>query len=157
MRSKLDEVFSATPIENPQEHVRSAIHINGGDLRAELERLPSDIAHYGFEFAKAHRAWIAAKMTVEEVRSAHSLLVREDLEALGEKITEAKVEAKVLALSIVRDAKAVLIETEYEREAMRAVCDALRAKRENLQSLVYLARAEMVGTSSYRDPAGAPE
>lgn len=157
MKSRLDEVFSATPIENPQEHVRSAIHINGGDLRSELERLPADIAHYGFEFAKSHRTWIAAKMVAEEVRSAHSLLVREDLEALGEKITEAKVEAKVIALQVVRDAKAALIEAEYEREAMRAVCDALRAKRENLQSLVYLARAEMAGTTSYRDPAGAAE
>ena len=153
MRSKLDEVFQATPIEDPQAHVRAAININGGDLRTELERLPADIAHYGFEFAKAHRTWIAAKMTSEEVRAAHALLVREDMEALGEKATEGKIDSKVTGLKPVHDARAALIEAEYEREAMRAVCDALRAKRENLQSLVHLARAEMAGTG-YREPAG---
>jgi len=155
MKSKLDEVFQSEPIEDPQAHVRAAIHINGGDLRTELERLPADIAHYGFEFAKAHRAWISAKMASEEIKAAHGLLVREDMEALGEKTTEAKIDAKVTALRIVHDARAALIEAEYEREAMRAICDALRAKRENLQSLVHLARAEMAGTSGFREPAGS--
>ncbi len=84
------------------------------------------------------------------------MLVREDLEALGEKITEAKVEAKTLALKVIRDAKAALVEAEYEREAMRAVCDALRAKRENLQSLVFLSRAELSATG-FREPSASPE
>jgi hypothetical protein len=150
--SKFDEVYQATPIEDVVAHVRDAIHINGADLRSELERLPGNLAHYGFAFAKAHRRMIAAKLTVEEVRAASYLQVRESLADLGTKPTEAMIEAHVTSVPEVRGARAELIEAEYEREQLRAVCDSLRAKRENLQSLVMLARAEMAGTGGFREP-----
>lgn len=150
--SKFDEVFQPTPIEDVAAHVRNAVHINGGDLRQELERLPGDLAHYGFAFASAHRRMLAAKLTVEEVRASVYLICRETLMDLGSKVTEAVVESHVVQDPKVRDARAELVEAEYEREQLRAVCDSLRAKRENLQSLVMLARAEMAGTSGFREP-----
>ena len=77
--SKFDEAFKPTPIENAVEHARASVHINGADLKAELERNPSDLAHYGFEFARAHRRYLAAKMTFEETQAQLML------KALGEK------------------------------------------------------------------------
>lgn len=149
--SKLDDAFNPTPIDDPQEHVRGAVHINGADLRSELERLPSDLAHYGFRFAAAHRAWIAAKMRLEEVHAEAYLVVRETLIDLGHKVTETMLDAKVLEDEGVKEARAAVVESEFEREQMRAVCDALRAKRENLTSLALLARAELAGTQGFRD------
>jgi hypothetical protein len=150
--SKFDEVFQPTPIEDVSAHVRNAVHINGGDLRQELERLPGDLAHYGFSFASAHRRMLAGKLAVEEVRAAVYLLCREALTDLGSKVTEAMIESHVVQDARVREARGELVEAEYEREQLRAICDSLRAKRENLQSLVLLARAEMAGTSGFREP-----
>lgn len=151
MQSKLDEIYQPSPIADPTEHIRSAININGADLRSELERLPSDLAHYGFELARAHRRWLTAKINTKEVEAATWLEVREDLEGLGEKVTEARVNARTQTDSAVREAHAELVSAEYDREQLRAVCNALLAKRENLTSLVLLARAEM-GGASWRDP-----
>lgn len=153
--SRFDDVFQPTPIEDQVTHVRNAVHINGGDLRQELEKLPSDLAHYGFEFARAHRRWLAAKLMLEEVRSSVYLESRETLLDLGGKVTEAVIDAHVASHVRVRDSRGELVEAEYEREQLRAICDSLRAKRENLQSLVMLARAEMAGTG-FREPS-APE
>lgn len=156
MESRLDEAFQPHPIGDVVEHVRSAVTINGGDLRHELERLPSDLAHYGFGFARAHRRMLAAKIRVTEVEQAEYLSIRENAEALGEKITEATIAAKVTARSTVKEARAEYVEAEYERECLRATTDALRAKRENLMSLVMLAKAEMggmPGATSWRDPS----
>jgi len=152
MQSRLDELFQPTPIEDPVEHARAAVNINGGDLRRELERLPADLAHYGFELARAHRRWITAKINAKEVEAVIWLTVREDLEDLGEKVTEGRVAARTQTDSEVRAAHAELISAEFEREQLRAIHTALLAKRESLTSLVLLARAEM-GGASWRDPS----
>lgn len=152
MQSRLDEVFEASPIEDPVAHIRGAININGADLRSELERLPADLAHYSFSLAKAHRRWLAAKVNLKEVEAQTWLEVREDLENLGEKVTEARVAARTQVDKAVREAHSEVVAAEYERESLRAVCNALIAKRENLTSLVLLARAEM-GGASWRDPS----
>jgi hypothetical protein len=148
MRSRLDDAFPSTPVEDAVEHVQEATKINGGDLRSELERLPSQIAHYGVQYARAYKAQIATKAALVEIEQSMYLSARESAESLGEKVTEATLAAKVGRLSVVREAKAAAIEAEYEREAMRAVCDSLRAKREALNALVQLARAEMSGPGS---------
>lgn len=150
--SVLDELFKPTEITDPMEHVRGAVTINGGDLRSELERLPSDLAHYGFRLARAHRRWLLAKIHVKEVEASTWLEVREDLENLGEKVTEARVSSRMQIEDGVKEAHAELIEAEFEREQVRAICNALIAKRENMTSLVLLARAEM-GGASWRDPS----
>lgn len=150
--SKFDDAFHPTPIEDPLQHVRDAVQINGADLRRELERLPADIAHYGFGFARAHRRLLAAKMKADEVRAATYLEARETLMDLGTKITEAVIEGHVLKDIGVVHSRAEVIEAEFEKEQLRAVCDALRAKRENLTSLVLLARAEMASQHGFRDP-----
>ena len=150
--SKLDEAFQPTPIDDEVEHAQGAVNINGSDLRSELERSASDIAHYGFRFARAHRRWLQAKIRVKEVEAAANLQWREEMEALGEKFTEASIVARVTKEKLVREAHAEQIEAEFEREQLKAMCDALRAKRDNLTSLVLLARAEM-GGASWRDPS----
>jgi hypothetical protein len=150
--SRFDEAFNPTPIDDPQEHVRSAVHINGGDLKSELEKLPADIAHYGFEYARAQRRYLAAKMTCDEVSAGRYMQVRDDLALTEKKVTEAMVDAALAGDKRVQEAKAGVIEAEFEREQMRAVCDALRAKRENLTSLALLARAELAGSHGFRDP-----
>lgn len=152
MQSRLDDAFEVHEVEDPVDHVRSAVTINGADLRSELERLPADLAHYGFRYAKAHRRWLLAKINTKEVEASTWLEVREDLEGLGEKITEARVQARTQVDKAVTAAHAEFIEAEFEKEQLRAVCNALLAKRENLTSLVMLARAEM-GGASWRDPS----
>jgi hypothetical protein len=153
--SKLDEAFAdPMPIEDPIAHVRNAVQINGADLRIELERLPADLAYYGFQYAGAARRVLAGKMHLEEVSAVVYLDVRETLEDLSTKgrVTESTIDATVLKDERVREARAEMVEAEFEREQLRAVCDALRAKRENLTSLVLLARAELAGSHGFRDP-----
>lgn len=149
--SRLDDAFQVHEIVDEVDHVRGAVTINGADLRSELERLPADLAHYSFSMAKAHRRWLLAKINAKEVEAATWLQVREDLDNLGEKVTEARVSARTQVDEAVRGAHAELIAAEYDREQLRAICNALLAKRENLTSLVMLARAEM-GGASWRDP-----
>lgn len=154
MESRLDELYQPTEVADPGQHLTDAININGADLRSELEHSPADIAHYSFKMARAHRRWLKAKINVKEVEAATLLQVREDLEGLGEKVTEGKVEARMRVAPAVREANAEFIEAEFEREQLRAVCTALIAKRDNLQSLVMLAKAEMSGNGgSWRDPS----
>lgn len=150
--SKFDEVFQPTPIEDIVEHARNAVHLNGGDIKHELERIPSDLAHYGFEFARAHRRYLAAKVNVETVHAARYLVIREDLTLTEGKVTEAMVEKRVTADASVAAARAELIEAEYEREQMKSISQALMAKREALTSLALLARAELAGSHGFRDP-----
>jgi hypothetical protein len=149
----LDEAFPTHDIDDPIVHARDAVHINGGDLRAALERLPSDLAHYGFEFARAHRRFLAAKLKLDEIKSSMYLECRESLESLGSKVTEALIEASVSKLRPVREARAELVEAEFQREQSRGMVEALRAKREAMTSLALLARAEMAGSGGFRDPA----
>ena len=150
--SRLEDAFPVSAVEDAAEHARAAVHINGADLRSEMERLPSDLAHYGATFARSHRRMLAAKMILEEVRAAAYLVIRETLIDLLGKTTEAQIDAHVLRDVGVRAARAELVEAEYEREHVRSVCDALRAKRENLTSLALIARAELAGTHGFRDP-----
>lgn len=145
MSTLLDEAFQPTPVADEADNARRAVSVDNGDLRSELTRLPSDLAHYGFELARAQRRWLLAKINLKEVESAVGLEVRETLLDLGEKVTEKTVEAKVQVSAAVRAANAQLIEAEFERDQLRAVTDSLRAKRENLTSLVMLAKAEMGG------------
>jgi hypothetical protein len=148
MQSRLDDAFPVSLPEDAAAHARDATNINGGDLRSELEKLPGIIAHYGVQYARAYRAQITTKSALTEIEQSNYLSLRESSEALGEKVTEATLAAKVGKLVSVRAAKAAAIEADYEREAMRAICDALRAKREALNALVQLARAEMGGAGS---------
>lgn len=152
---RFDDAFQPTPIEDATEHVRSSVHINGGDLKSELERLPADLAHYGFEFSRAHRAYLAAKMTMDEVLAARYLFIREDLELTEKKVTEAMIDKRVDQDKQVLAAKAAVIEAEFEREQMLSISKALQAKREALTSLALLARAELAGTHGFRNPEGA--
>jgi len=147
----LEEAFPTHDIEDIGENARDAVTINGADLRSALERLPVDLAHYGFEFARAHRRWIAAKMTYDEARAVSYISVRADLENLGHKVTEAIVDAGVTKDPRVQTARAEHIEAEFLREQMRAMVEALRAKREALTSLSLMARAELSATGGYRD------
>jgi len=153
--SKLDDAFQVTPIEDAAEHVRDSVHINGADLRTELERIPADLAHYGFEFARAHRRMLSTKLHADEVKAAVYLEQRETLLDLGSKVTESAIDAHVVTDHRMQAARATLVEAEFDREQMRAVVEALRAKRESLTSLVLLARAEMAGSQGFRAPAEA--
>jgi hypothetical protein len=111
--SAFDDAFNITGIDDPIEHVREAVHINGGQLREALERLPGDLAHYGFRFAAAHRKMLSAKMRLDEHKGLAYLECRETLEDLGRKITEAGLEAMIVATPHVREARADLIEAEF--------------------------------------------
>jgi anthranilate phosphoribosyltransferase len=97
---------------------------------------------------------LAAKLKHDEVRASAYLRYRENLEMMnGKRPTETEVDSNVVTDQQVREAKSEIVESEFEREKIRAVVDALRAKRENLTSLVLLARAELAGTHGFREPA----
>jgi hypothetical protein len=154
MQSALDNVYQPSPVENPPQHARAAVHIDEADLRSEMIRIPADLAYYGHQLAVAHRRVTEAKLELESVEGFVYLEVREMLEDLADSKkgpTEATIKAKTAADVRIRNARAQMIEAEFEMGQVRAHVDAVRAKREMLVSLSALARAEMGPTSVRAD------
>ncbi len=153
----LDSVFTPAAIGDPHQHALDAVAIDEGNLRTEMVRLPSDLAHYGHRFALANKAMVSSKMNFEEISAMVYLETRETLEDLsdkGKKPTEATIDARCKTDHRVRDARALMIEAEFEREQVKSHVDAVRAKRDMLIALGALARAEM-GPTSMREIPGA--
>lgn len=152
--SRFDDAYVPSPDQDADAVLDEVTKIHGGDLRGDLERVSSDVGVHGRRYARAVRNLLLCKARVVEVEEAAYLSIRNDADALGEKATEATIRARLGALSHVREARADLVEAEFAREVARSTCDALRAKREALTSLVQLAKAEMGGmggSASWRD------
>lgn len=140
--SRFDRAFPVVPAEDAATDLADAVRVNGADLRTDLVELPQLITSHGVVFARAHSGHLAAKQAVTEAEHQSYLLQRELAEVEGEKVTEALLAARVSRSPVVREARARLVEAEFEREAAKAVCDGLRAKRVVLEALVDLGRAE---------------
>lgn len=156
----LDEAFpSAGPAADIDSYEGTSINIDEGNIRTEFVRVSSDIAFWGKRFASCHREWLAGKLVRDEVRAATYLELRETLEALeSKKPTEATISARVDIEPRVREAEARVVETEYNREAAKAVVTAISAKRDMLISLGAIIRAEMAPSSlRERDPFTAKD
>lgn len=149
----LDAAFpTSAPPDDLDTYEAQSIHIDEDNIRSEFTRVSSDVAFWGKRFARAHRAWLAAKRSRDEVRAMVYLEMRETLESLeSKKPTEATINARVETDQRVREAEAHVIECEYERETAKSTCNAVIAKRDMLISLGAVIRSEMA-PASLRDP-----
>jgi hypothetical protein len=108
----------------------------------EMTRVPSDLAYWGERFAVALRAYLTAKLDEKRTHARVRILVREGLAQQG-KVTEGMVDAATDAHPEVEKASLDTIEAEVEKVRLYGVVDAIRSKRDMLQSIGAQVRAEM--------------
>lgn len=128
-RAYLDAITDAATI------IPEAIH-------EEYARLPVDLATWNSKYAATYRRALLAKRNLEHTRAIVYLSTRERLRALDGKVTEAMIAAEVERDERVENAAAAEIEAQVARVRAFGELDALRAKRDMLQSLGAGMRAE---------------
>lgn len=132
----------SAPPTDPDGYLRSCVEVDATDMRAEYSRVSSDLAFWSAQYAKAYSRFVQGKILLDRARASAYLVERETCEEMGKKATEASIDARVRLDSQVQDAEAELIEADYERERLRGVVDAIRAKKDMLVSIGATVRAE---------------
>lgn len=140
----------SAPPADPDEYLRSSVEVDGSNIREEYMRVSADVAFWSNQFAHAHRRMLLAKILLERASAGAYLVERETAEDMGKKVTEAMIDARVRSDPDVQRAEAELVEAEFERERLKGVTEAIRAKRDMLVSLGATMRAEMQGDPSLR-------
>ncbi len=126
--------------------VVNAVSINEDDIMAEYASVPHDLMVWGVRQANAAESVSAAKFALERVEAKLYFEQREILRAeYGTKrgeVTEAMINGKVRRDGEYEDARLDYIENEARYARTRAVCEALKAKRDMLISVGATQRAE---------------
>lgn len=128
---------------DPEKYLRDCTTIAPEVLEEEFVRTPADVAYWNAQYADALEAHLRAKAHVDAEWARLYLLEKARAAAGGEKTTEALLKASVEVTAEYREAleKAIIAEAEKARAAGRV--DAVRTKKDMLQSLGAKLRAEM--------------
>jgi hypothetical protein len=124
----------------------------GEDIDAEFRALSSDVYYVGALWADAQRNAAQAKVALDVALATSRRMVTEVLQAEGSKTTERAIDAEVDLDPDVHRARLYLLDMEHEEAKVRALVDALRAKKDMLVSLGAHIRAEMQGDITIRNP-----
>lgn len=134
---------------------RSSVDVNENDLQGEFRRVSADLAYWTAQYAHAVRRELFANSAIKRVAAELSLRIRADAKASDTKLTEAAVEASVRVHEDMTDAEDAYADACAEKELLRGVCEAVRTKRDMLQSLGALIREELKGDPTvYQQQAG---
>lgn len=122
------------------------------NVKDEFVRVSADMAYWGEQFAQASRTLQRKKLNYEQVRAALWLEKREGASRTGKKPpTVDDIKAMVETADELDEAKGALIDAEYERDRIKAVLEAVRAKKDMLISFGAHVRAEMNGDPVIRE------
>jgi hypothetical protein len=142
------------PLTNdPDEYLRSCVHILPEALEEEFVRLPTDLAYWNGKYAEASREHLVAKMEMDRLRARLLIEHREKLMLTNTKVTESMVESAVEQDETYGAGRLRLIEAEVEKVRLHGALDAIRTKRDMLISLGAHVRAEMAGDPHLREEA----
>lgn len=149
-RSKESREYSDAVMTTMEEE---AVKIEPLLLEEEFTRLPSDLAYWNAQFARANERHLRAKHEQDRGYARLMLLKREELIDRGEKLTEALVKATVESSDEWNDIRVSAIEAEVERERLKGLIVALMVKKDALVSIGAQMRAEMGADPRIRDEA----
>lgn len=113
-------------------------------LEEEFVRYTPDLAYWGAQLADAKRDEALVKLARDTTASDLDAAARDAL-AGEKKPTEAAVSAWVQKHPTMQEAERAVIDSAHHTDKVRAVYDAIRAKRDMLVGLGAQARAEMQG------------
>ena len=133
------------------EFLYDCIHVDPIVIQEEFARVAPDLAYWSAKFAEAHKTYLEAKILRDNVRGAKWFIVKNDLLATRGKCSNPDVEAALDTDEDMNEALASLVEAEYERERLKGVLEAVRAKKDMLISMGAMIRAEMQGDPVIRD------
>lgn len=136
---------------SPDEYRRRCVETEPMALEEEYVRLPADLAYWNARFADCLRTYLRTKLDFEQTEARLRLETRERLLADAKKPTESQVDATVLGLPEMVQARLLLVEAEVAKVRAAGVCEAVRAKKDMLVSLGAHVRAEMNGDPMIRE------
>lgn len=123
-------------------YAKECVGLDSTQIDAEFTKYTGDFAYWGARLAEARQEESLAKLTKETTAADLDVMAREAL-AGDKKPTEAMISAWVTRHAAMQEAEKNLIAATFEFERVRAVWDALRAKRDMLVGLGAQQRAEM--------------
>ena len=135
---KLDPRLTDTPDD--------AIRILPEALNEEFVRLPADTYWWGCRYVDACKAYQEADLLYDSTRSQIRLTIRIAAEAGSKKLTAEQVEDMLNGTVEFKKVRVARFESELARDKLKAVCEALRAKRDCLVQLGAQERAEMASS-----------
>lgn len=131
------------PADDPEKYLSECTKIEPVAIDEEFIRTPSDVAFWNARFADALEVYLKAKAHMETEWARLRLLTREELLAKGEKATESAIDNNTEVRPEWAAARLTFIEAEVQKARIAGSCEAVRTKKEMLQSLGAKLRIEM--------------
>ncbi|SOC90114.1 hypothetical protein SAMN05216358_0138 [Rhizobium sp. AN5] len=136
--------------------------IDAAELRRDLAYSPNNLtdammqqasmfSHYGVLAAEAAKQTDVVKMLVENTEAAVQQIIRNELAAASEKITESAIAAKVARHPRVISMKKALNEAKRIESIGKTAVEAFRHRRDMLVQQGLISREEMKGELSIRE------
>lgn len=129
-------------IEFDENFARECVKLDNTNLQGEFIKYTGDLSFWGAKLAFAKQTEALAKLAKEVMAADLDTLAREAL-AGDKKPTEATVAAWITRHPSMQEAEKAMIAATFEFDRVRAVFEALRAKRDMLVGLGAQQRAEM--------------
>lgn len=129
-------------IEFDDKYARECVKLEPTALEEEFVRYTADFAFWGAKYASAKQEESLAKLSRDTTAADLDVAAREALSG-DKKPTEALVAAWVAKHPAMQAAEKEVIAATYDADRVRAIWDALRAKRDMLVGLGAQQRAEM--------------
>lgn len=128
--------------EFDESYARESVSLDQTNLQGEFVKYTADLAFWGAKLASAKQMESLAKLKKETTSADLDAQGREALSG-DKKPTEAMVSAWVVRHPAMQEAEKEYITATYEMDRVKAIHDALRAKRDMLVGLGAQQRAEM--------------
>lgn len=136
-------------------YLKECVAIEPLAIQEEYVRIPSDLAYWNAQYAKAQREALVAKVNLDVLERELYAVIRGELEAGGARVTEKTIDAGIGRSEAWVEAKHHLAESEAEKAKLYGYLDAVRTKREMLISLGAHLRIEMQGDIRLREESKA--
>lgn len=127
------------------DYLFDSVNVNAFSLNDEFVRVSADLAYWGAKFTEAHKTFLKSKLNLDVGEARLLIEVRERLTIEGKKPTESVVDAGVKSCIDYQALRIKHIDAEVERDRIRLILDAVRAKKDMLVSIGATVRAEMSG------------
>ncbi len=129
-------------IEFDADFARECVKLEAENLQGEFVRYTADLAYWGEKLAQVKQAESLCKLSRDTTQADLDVSGREAL-AGDKKPTEGAIAAWIARHPAMQAAEKDLVAATYEVDRVRAVWEALRAKRDMLVGLGAQQRAEM--------------
>lgn len=141
--------------EDFDEVLYSSVNINSLDINSEYMRVPADIAYWNAKVAQATKRALMSKIVLSQTAARLRIECRADLELQSAKVTESMVDAAVETNEEMEAARIASVTSETDLVYFKGMAEAVRAKKDVLQSLGANLRAEAAHDPLIREQLSA--